>query len=703
MSMVNSLPRDPAEMTRLLSNLSHDLSPSLDPCGLCTAFAQGLADLGIAAAVALLRADQDVFLVWLAEPHQGVSEGRWQADDLTANALVAARGLQRHDPSDLQREEGAGAKGAGSELALRSQRSVASLALPYPVSENDSFPPGLVALFDPPEEPGLWQPSLELVAQQLTLHLARALLREHIDRQSSALALLTGLSHSITTAGDLRESLLETTDQLRRALDADSVSVGLLDEAGQELVFVGELMGPLFQDLPPLRLRMGQGVAGWVAQHGQPAIVNNPYDDRRFFDQVDRESGFRTTSILCAPLAVERRTIGVLEALNKRGGEFGEGDLVQITAVSGPLALLIDHTRLQERAMAEAARTEVVLETMAEGLLIANQSGQITAANDGLRSLLKSADAGLVGSQLLDVIRTGPTDFAAFVRRVMVANGAGQAPELAADLVQAGGTTIPVHIAGRSVPDKRGEPADLLFVFTDLSDVMEVERLRDDFFDNVINELHMPLATILMYARLLRKGHAAGNDAKAQRFLSVIERESDRLQKMIVQMLQMTRVGSAGYRRSPQPVNLKAVFDEVLGPLADQATQKGLTFRRRIPDDLPPVVSTDETARMVFRNLIENSVRYSLSGTIVVTAGQEGEQVRVEIVDEGIGISAASLPNVFRRFYPAQPALERGLAGSGLGLYMAKLGLNTYGGQIEIESEEDHGTRVVVRLPVAMA
>jgi two-component system phosphate regulon sensor histidine kinase PhoR len=260
---------------------------------------------------------------------------------------------------------------------------------------------------------------------------------------------------------------------------------------------------------------------------------------------------------------------------------------------------------------------------------------------------------------------------------------------------------VPVLISGTTIDDPEGHVSEAIFVFSDLRQIREVERMRDDFFANIIHELRTPLATILMYARLLREGKALEDEAKADRFLGVIERESDRLQRMVRQMLQLAKLEAREIQRSSELIDLRNLFEEIIPPLADRATEKGLTFSHRIQTDLPPVVGNGETLYMIFKNLVENAIKFTLSGTVRVDARQENGSVRVEVSDEGIGIPAQAMPNLFKRFYRTQTAVERGIAGTGLGLYMVKEGIEKHNGTIETHSAEGKGTIFTVRLPVA--
>src|SRR5690606_3772735 len=126
---------------------------------------------------------------------------------------------------------------------------------------------------------------------------------------------------------------------------------------------------------------------------------------------------------------------------------------------------------------------------------------------------------------------------------------------LAADITRPNGRALPMLISGAPVQDETGAVQEAIFIFSDLTQIREVERMRDDLFQGIIHELRTPLATILMYSRLLREGKARDPD-KAERFLGVIERESDRLQRMIRQMLDLAKQEAREMQRGPAAVEL---------------------------------------------------------------------------------------------------------------------------------------------------
>jgi signal transduction histidine kinase len=390
--------------------------------------------------------------------------------------------------------------------------------------------------------------------------------------------------------------------------------------------------------------------------------------------------------------------IGVLEAINKHNGKFDENDSRLLQAISGPLAVAIENALLHSDVLAEKRRIEKLFSGMSEGVLTTTIDGTHRVANDALLSLLRLESDHLMDQPLVDIIKTQPISFADFYDEVLTTGE--EFPQMACELCLHNGSTVPVLISGTTINQEEGMVGELIFVFSDLSLIREVERMRDDFFHNIVHELRTPLATILMYARLLREGKASGDPAKTGRFLGVIERESDRLQKMVRQMLLLAKLEANELRSSSESAFLAPILEQILPPLTDRALEKGLTFRSHIQSKLPAVAGGEDTLYMVFNNLIENSINFTPSGEVSIDAHLEGQKVRVDVIDNGIGIPKESINNLFQRFYRAQTAVERGIAGTGLGLYMVREGLDKFGGTISVQSEEGKGTAVTVYLPV---
>lgn len=677
----------------LWQRLTRELSNIFDAHGVLAAVAYEVALFTqTTTVVGISGPKRKYYDVWVCDKNGRLQQTRWSREKASFDHLIntgKARLSDKLNQSPVELIK--------SELWQHPKSTILSVPIPFPGRYEAVSPPGILCLLDPPEDCQLTQENIEELASQVTIVLDRAHLRHHMDRQDIEFAVVSEISYALTSTLSLQNIYRQLMEPVRRTLNVESISVGLIDPTTGDIIFVDILLGPLFEDLPPIRLKEGQGIAGWVAEHRESIIVNDVYSDTRFYSKVDNQSGFRTESMVCIPLQVEERMIGVLQAINKQGSDFNENDLRLLQAIGGPLAAAIENSRLHDDVISEKRRIETIFANMSEGMMTVNREGFVTHANDSLLTLLSEQLSDLVGKQASKVIQFTSGEMPDFIQSVRESDE--ESPQLATNILLENNKTVPVLISGASIKDEAGQLTEMIFVFSDLSMIREVERMRDDFFHGIIHELRTPLATILMYARLLREGKAPQKE-KADRFLGVIVRESDRLQKMVRQMLELAKMEARELQRGEEPVDLNPIFEEMLPPLADRASEKGLTFTQRIQPDLAPILGNKEMFYLIFKNLVDNAIKFTLEGAVQIQARQLENKIEVIVKDDGIGIPQQALPNLFGRFFRAQTAVERGIAGTGLGLYMVKEAIENYNGTIDVQSDTDQGTTFIVSLPI---
>ena len=681
-----------SELLPLWQDILADLGDVFDVHFVCATFSYHIArHMGTRALVVVADPDARCYDAWLTEPSGKTSQLRWTAVEAGLEAIFALTG-----PTRLDKLERPAAEVLSSRLWLLAKRRLFAAPLPRDDRPYNAFPPSLIALLDP-ESPASNDAVLRQITRLMCVFMDRAALRQEVDRRTVEFAVISDISRALSSTLNIQQIYQLLTGPIRQTLNVETLSIGLIEPVTGDIIFVEKLFGPLFERLPTVRLKRGQGIAGWVAEHKEPVIIADAYSDQRFFAGVDRRSGFRTHSMICIPLQVDERTIGILQAINRQFGRFDEDDLALMQALGGPLAAAIENANLHAVVLAEKRRIETLFASMSEGLVTVNHQGVITRANGAFASMVYSEIDQVEGQLLNERVRPRHGDIQTLINHLL--SGKEDYVQLATDIPRDDGRVLPVLISGAPVQNEAGTVDEAILVFSDLTQIREVERMRDDLFQGIIHELRTPLATILMYSRLLREGKAQGD--KAERFLGVIERESDRLQRMVRQMLDLARLEAREMQRSAEPVWLNPLFDEVLPPLAERAVQKGLLFRQRIEAELPPVMGQADVYHMVLKNLVDNAIKFTPSGSVQLAARRENGAVVIEVTDEGIGIPAEAMSNLFKRFYRTQTAVERGIAGTGLGLYMVKENLRNYNGQIVVQSTLGKGTTFTVRLPVA--
>jgi PAS domain S-box-containing protein len=630
--------------------------------------------------------------IWICQYDGELIQHRWPNSKASFDPIIEAGGAIR-----LEKINQPVTEIVNSELWLLPSEEILGVTITHASTESQVTPPGILCLIDPGDKCPLDSHCLDDLARSMSVYLDRAYLRLRLDQQAVEFAVISDISHTLTSTLNMDNVFQQLTGTIRRTLHAESLSVGLTEAHTGDIVFVEQLFGAKFENLPQIRVKYGQGIAGWVAEHGEPVIVNNAYADKRFYPGSDRRSGFRTDSMICIPLQVEQRTIGVLQAINRQYGEFAEHDLQLLKAIGGPLAAAIENARLHSDVLAEKRRVETIFSGMSEGMLTITTDGLITHANEALGALLLVDFDNLINKNVSDVSLLDTTDLDALLATLL--NSEDEYVQIATDIERNNGGFVPVLISGAAIRNENDEVSEIILTFSDLSQVREVERMREDLFQAIAHELRTPLATILMYARLLREGKAR-DEQKAARFLGVIERESDRLQRMVRRMMQLAKLEARELQRSPQPVSLNPLLEALLSPLADQAVEKGLLFRQRIDPDLPPILGDPEQLEVIFGNLVVNAIKFTPAGSVSISAEEYDNRVLVKVTDQGIGIPEEALPNLFTRFYRAQTAVERGIAGTGLGLYVVKRNVENYNGTITVTSSLDEGATFIVSFPV---
>ncbi|MBK8986479.1 MAG: GAF domain-containing protein [Chloroflexi bacterium] len=232
-------------------------------------------------------------------------------------------------------------------------------------------------------QPNFYRPAhasrLAAFAGQAAIAIQNARLYKTLQQRVAELTTLNQISHAVTSSLDLQTTLNIVTAQATRLLDVDATSVVLVDRERGDLWFAAAF-GQAAEFVRGKRLALGQGIVGWVAEHGEPLLITDAKTDQRHFPHFDEVSKFTARTLLCAPLQVKGQTIGAIEAINKAAGPFDEADLRLLTLLAGPAAAAIENAQLYEQArreIEERQRAEAALQ--AERALLADRVMERTA------------------------------------------------------------------------------------------------------------------------------------------------------------------------------------------------------------------------------------------------------------------------------------------------------------------------------------
>lgn len=390
---------------------------------------------------------------------------------------------------------------------------------------------------------------------------------------------------------------------------------------------------------------------------------------------------------------------GEMVAVARRLADGALGERIRTTSrdevgvLAATLNRMADQLETKIREVSEErAQLLAILRSMVEGIMVLDGRGTVLLINPALERMLGMRATEAVSRSYQDALRH--PDLQDLVGKVLAIRE-NQSVELAFS-----GFTFRIEATmtgGRSPT----EPCVVL-VFHDITALRRLENFRRDFVANVSHELRTPLTSIKGYVEALLDG-AKDDPLESRRFLDIILKQSDRLNLILEDLLQLSQIESGQVVFKRDAVALDAVVERTLALIRPLAEKKGHALSVALGREVPPVWGDEERLGQVLTNLLDNAVKYTPeNGAITIEArmAEGGSMVELSVSDTGPGIPEADRPRVFERFYRVDKARSRALGGTGLGLAIVKHIVEGHGGQVWVEGRRPSGSRFVVRLPV---
>lgn len=236
-------------------------------------------------------------------------------------------------------------------------------------------------------------------------------------------------------------------------------------------------------------------------------------------------------------------------------------------------------------------------------------------------------------------------------------------------------------------------------VFHDISRLKELERIRQDFVANVSHELRTPLTTIKGYAETLLEG--AMKEEVALQFIQVIKRHTDRLTKIVEDLLTLSKIESKEFQLKMEVLSLRDLIDDVIGFVKEPAEKKKISISRNEIPSFLTLKADRNYLEQVLINLLDNAIKYTpVGGRITISAIENNsEEIQFLVGDNGIGIPREDLHRIFERFYRVDKGRSQELGGTGLGLSIVKHLIQAHGGRVWAESRLGEGSTFHFTLP----
>ena len=372
---------------------------------------------------------------------------------------------------------------------------------------------------------------------------------------------------------------------------------------------------------------------------------------------------------------------------------YSDDELGQLGQAINDLSFKIKEA--QESTESERQRLDSVLRHMSDGVIATDRRGRIVIMNTAALDILNLKSEKVIGIPLLEIL---PLEERVTFRELL------ETQQERLIYLEEDGEDSMIQCEFSVIQRESGFISGLVCVLTDVTEQQKIERERRNFVSNVSHELRTPLTSIKSYTEALVDG-AWENKEIAPGFLNVIETETDRMMRMITDLLNLSRMDQNRFGLEKEFINMNELvvhivnrFEMVLQsePYRDKNYRILTDITQR---DLWVELDQDKITQ-VLDNIINNAIKYSPDGgRIIVRLMETHTDIIVSVSDEGLGIASKDIPHLFDRFYRVDKARSRAMGGSGLGLAIAQEVVQLHGGKIWVNSIENKGSTFFVSLP----
>ncbi len=519
------------------------------------------------------------------------------------------------------------------------------------------------------------------------------------------LRILTEVSASL----DLDRALNRTLALLNEAIGAEQGTIMLVHAEDNMLHYragygyVSDSMQ--MQELTPrgnaLKLKIGEGLAGWVVKHRQPVLVDDLYQDPRW---VVSQGSLKHRSAIVAPLVVGEDIIGAIMVFHRNMSYFNAAALEMVQAIGNQVAISISNAQLYElirdqaerlgsmlrNQQMEASRQQAILEAVADGVLVTDPSNIITFVNASIERLLALNRSQLENQPLENfagLFGKATQAWTDTVRDWSEHPSSQRAGETYAEQISLDtGRVMLVHLAPIIW---HNEFLGTVSIFRDITHEVEVDRLKSEFVATVSHELRTPMTAIRGYVDVMLMGAAGALSESQAHFLEIVKGNTERLSILVNDLLDISRIEAGRVTLSVQPLDLTEVADEVVADVNRRAQEesKPMDVELEAPSRLPRVLADPERIRQIIGNLVDNAYNYTpAGGRITLKLHQVNGDVQVDVKDTGIGIPPENQPRVFDRFFRGEDPMVLATPGTGLGLPIVKQLVEMHHGKIWMTS-----------------
>jgi PAS domain S-box-containing protein len=530
---------------------------------------------------------------------------------------------------------------------------------------------------------------------------ARLFTAEH-QRANEQRALLDTL-HDLSSELELSKLLQAVLERAVSLLGVTGGELAIHDEDAGEVVIVAS--HKIGADSTGLRMKLGEGAMGRVAESHEPLIIPNYLEWEGRLDTYEETTA---RGVMVVPLLIGTRLVGTLASVHTEADRtFGEADLRLLNLFSPQAAVAIENARLYTEAQRQRRYFEAVVQNSPVAIVTLDLAGKIVELNPAFEELFGYAREDVIGANLDDLINDAETlaeaaeytDAAASGR---LAHGIGKRR-------RSDGTYVDVELAGVPV-EVGGESVGLVALYHDVTELLaarreaeEANQAKSQFLANMSHELRTPLNAIIGYSEMLQEEAEDDGNASYVPDLTRIHTAGRHLLDLINDVLDLSKIEAGRTELYLERFLLRELLAEVQATAAPLMKRNDNTLELSVGPEIASMTADVTKIRQILLNLLSNAAKFTEGGRIRLSAEADPADplaVRIRVRDEGIGMTPEQLDRLFVAFSQAEASTAKKYGGTGLGLVISRHFARMMGGDISVESEHGVGTTFTVRLPL---
>jgi len=532
--------------------------------------------------------------------------------------------------------------------------------------------------------------TLNIFVNQAADILEKALIINDSRYQLSISELFNEASRSINSSLDLNEVMQSMLAQMNEFLQAEAISIALVDKQSNELVYqVAAGIGS--NDIVGLRLPSNRGVSGWVMEHGKPALVQDSKQEPRILKLGDARTGHHTRAMICAPITFKSTVLGTLQAINPTDGQFMESDLELLVNLANIASSAIANAQQFSLTQKAEARYTSLYQDSIDPIILTGVEGQIVDANRRAFAFLGYPHQELLNMHIQDLHpadailpnteRMETDSVRVFNSQMIMQNGR------------------PVHVEVYAKRTSYGDSEFVQWIYHDISKQIELEEMRKDLQAMLFHDLQSPLGNVISSLELLTYELPPDSSPALLEMLDIAMRSSDRLQTLIRSLLDINQLEAGHPINEQNKTQVQMIIDDAWDTVKPGYEKRRIPLVQKIAKDLPEVYVEEDMIRRVLVNLLDNAVKYSPESEQITLSAEptDDDMVLIYVSDEGDGIPSQLRDTIFEKFRRINK--DTYSKGMGLGLAFCRLAVEAHGGKIWVDDTQDGGARFNFTLP----